>query len=308
MDYAVITQKVDCVFGHDDHLITVTITDDRTLKTITSTCSADREETDGLILLGTDPMKTCLGYIDCFLKHAKNETSGYDLSNLYKNTFLYFAGSAVATTNKEKRDARLREQAETKAKLEKEKGHDVVSRRLQEILEGTAGIGHQTAAYMRVRKAEDTGKYTFYTGTGSEYSYTTRLRGPENWVPVATRQEGVWVLRHDWETCGAHNTVSSWGGECAFCHLDGHRDHSDKKGHRRKFTKALMIGLQATGQAGMRLMKEGLTDKNGDALTFKYRKNSKQVMGVRVEEAPCRVYNEDTMEFHDAPANPSYER
>jgi hypothetical protein len=250
-------------------------------------------------------MKTCLGYIDCFLKHAKNEVNSYDLSDLYRNTFLYFAGGAVANTNKEKANARAREKQEAAAKAEREKGHDVVTRRLQEIMESTVGLGHGTANYLRVRKNEDTGRYGFWVGAGSDYNMITRQRGPDRWTQVATRVDGQWVLRHDWdENDKVYQTVGTWGGDCAFCHLDGHRGHSDKKGHRSKLTKAMFLGLQATSQAGMRLRKEA--DAQDKVVEFKYRKNSKNILGVKLEPAPRRVYDTETMEFHDAPSDTSY--
>lgn len=298
LDYSVVTQRVDCVFGHD-HYITVKIRDDKSLDTIYTTCSADKAETEGLILLGTDPMKTCLGYMDVFLKHVNNEVNHYDLNPLYKNTFLYLAGQPIASSVSTKSNTRKAEQAAEAKRVENEKSDGLVQRRLREFI--AKSIGGRKAKKFVITKEED-GHYTFNVMSASTYDYRLQRDVGGTPVPIADRRNGEWVVRHDWEnTKGVYQHTGRWGGACAFCDVDGNSHHDEKKGHIKKTNKAIFMALQASSQAGIRIARDGVVDKNGDPVEFKYRANSKKFIGVKFAPAPFDYMKED-----NATENTSY--
>lgn len=283
LDYSVVTQKVDCVFGHD-HYITVKIREDKSLDTIYTTCSADKAETEGLILLGTDPMKTCLGYMDVFLKHVNNEVNHYDLNPLYKNTFLYLAGQPIASSVSTKSNTRKAEQAAEAKRAENEKSDGLVQRRLREFI--SKSIGARKAKKFAITK-EDDGHYTFNVMSASTYDYRLQRDVGGTPVPIADRRNGEWVVRHGWEdTKGVYEHTGRWGGACAFCDVDGNSHHDEKKGHIKKTNKAIFMALQASSQAGIRIARDGVLDKYGDPVEFKYRANSKKFIGVKFAPAP----------------------
>jgi hypothetical protein len=292
LDYSVVTQRVDCVFGHD-HYITAKIREDKSLDTVYTTCSADKAETEGLILLGTDPMKTCLGYMDVFLKHIKNEVNHYDLNPLYRNTFLYMAGQPIASSVSHKSTERKAEQLAEVQRVEAEKSEGLVQRRLREFM--AKSVGNAIARKFRITQEED-GHYTFNVLKGMTYDHRARKDVGGNPVPIADRKNGEWRLRYGWDqNTDVFAHTGRWGGDCAFCGVSGNRDHDDKKGHIRKTTQGIFKALQASSQAGIRIVRDGVLDKDGDPVEFKYRSNSKKFIGVVLPEpAPVvRDWTED---------------
>lgn len=293
LDYSVVTQRVDCVFGHD-HYITVKIRQDKSLDTIYTTCSADKAETEGLILLGTDPMKTCLGYMDVFLKHVKNEVNHYDLNPLYKNTFLYLAGQPIASSVSTKSQARKQEAAVEAQRVEAEKSDGLVQRRLREFM--AKSVGRKKAKKFVITK-EDDGHYTFNVMSASTYDYRLQKDVGGTPVPIADRRNGEWVVRHGWEdNAGVYQHTGRWGGACTFCDVDGNQHHDEKKGHIKKTNKAIFMALQASSQAGIRIARDDVRDKDGEPVEFKYRSNSKKFIGVKFAPAPIQHWHEDETE------------
>jgi hypothetical protein len=291
MGHATITQKVDCIFGHD-HTITVEVNSDNTLGNVTTSCSADKEETQGLILLGTDPMKTCLGYMDCFIKHATHEVSytsyGRTAPKQYMGTMLYLAAGPIANEIQNKKNQRRRLQDAISAKEAAKKEESLVCRRLREIMAKWIVIGPANQGFSILQ--EEDGHYTFNVAMDARYDYRTQTTKPGKHYPIADRRDGVWVVREDWEHGGSiYNRTGSWGGTCVTCGGHGNRDHDETKGHRKTLVKKAFIAMQATSAAGMKLIKkyEALeTDgaRAAEPLEFKYRANQKQFLGVRLPQ------------------------
>jgi hypothetical protein len=299
LDYSVVTQKVDCVFGHD-HYITVKIREDKTLDTIYTTCSADKAETEGLILLGTDAMKTCLGYMDVFLKHVKNEINHYELNPLYRGTFLYMAGQPIAASVSTKSQNRKQEAAVEARRVEAEKSEGLVQRRLREFM--AKSVGSRMSRKFRITQ-EDDGHYTFNVVTGTTYDHRARKDVGGDSVPIADRKDGVWVLRQGWDANDrVYAHTGRWGGDCAFCGVSGNQHHDEKKGHIAKTNKAIFKALQASSQAGIRIARDEVLDKDGDPVEFKYRSNSKKFIGVKLPE-PLPVVRDWTEEEENASEN-----
>lgn len=291
MGHATITQNVDCIFGHD-HTITVEVNSDNTLGNVTTSCSADKEETQGLILLGTDPMKTCLGYMDCFIKHATREVSygsyGNQAPKEYVGTMLYLAATPIANEIQNKKNERRRLQDAIETREAKKKEESLVCRRLREYMAKWVAVGQAHAGFAILQ--EDDGRYTFNVKMDDSYDYRSQTKKPGKCLPIADRREGVWVVREDWEHRGEiYNRTGSWGGTCVTCQAHGNRDHDETKGHRKTLVKKAFIAMQATSSEGMRLIKE-YEARDTDAarveepLEFKYRANQKKFVGVRLPE------------------------
>jgi hypothetical protein len=290
LDYSVVTQRVDCVFGHD-HYITVKIREDKSLDTVYTTCSADKAETEGLILLGTDAMKTCLGYMDVFLKHIKNEVNHYDLNPLYKNTFLYMAGQPIAGSVSSKSQTRKTEQAAEVKRQEAVASDGLVQRRLREFI--AKSVGNRMAKKFSITK-EEGGHYTFNVLSAQTYDYRKQTYIGGVPVPIADRLNGEWVVRHGWDSNEeTYRVTGRWGGMCDFCGVDGNSHHDEKKGHIKKTNKAIFKALQASSQAGIRIARDGVVDKNGDPVEFKYRANTKKFIGVKFAPAPFDYSEEE---------------
>lgn len=289
-EYAVITQRIDCVFG-SDHQITVKINDDRTLSTVSSTCSADKAETEGLILLGTDKMKTCLGYMECFINHSTGKTRNtYDLPKVYKDTVLSLAATPLANEILSVQRARLRLKEEEKRLEEAVVTDNLVSRRLGEYMQ--RHLGAQTKAFS-IRK-EENGCYTFCAAGEKRYDASRGGYYNAEHTPIADRVDGVWVLRNGWDSGKLYNMTNYYGGKCSVCLIDGRTGHDESAGHIRKVNKAAFIGMQATSKEGMRIHNEGILDKDGEPFSFTYRKNTKKLVGVTfapTEEEIARDYD-----------------
>ena len=289
MGHATITQNVDCIFGHD-HTITVEVNSDNTLGNVTTSCSADKEETQGLILLGTDPMKTCLGYMDCFIKHATREVSfnsyGNSAPREYMGTMLYLAATPIANEIQSKKNKRKRLQDAIATTEARKKEESLVCRRLREYMAKWVAVGPAHAAFAILQ--EEDGHYTFNVKFDDSYDYRTQTQRPGKCLPIADRRNGVWEVREDWEHGGeVYNRTGSWGGTCVTCGAHGNRDHDHTNNHRKTFVKKAFIAMQATSAAGMKLIKdyEALeTDefRKQEPLEFKYRANQKQFLGVRL--------------------------
>jgi hypothetical protein len=302
LDYSVVTQRVDCVFGQD-HYITAKIREDKSLDTVFTTCSADKAETEGLILLGTDPMKTCLGYMDVFLKHIKNEINHYDLNPLYRNTFLYMAGQPIASSVSSKSTERKAAQAAEVARVEASKSEGLVQRRLREFM--AKSVGNRMARKFRITQ-EDDGHYTFNVLPAPTYDHHARKDVGGDPVPIADRKNGEWLLRQGWDNNAlVYAHTGRWGGDCPFCGVSGNRDHDEKKGHIKKTDKAIFKALQASSQAGIRIARDGVLDKDGEPVEFKYRANSKKFIGVVLPPPPPVV--QDWTEDEYAAENTSNE-
>ena len=292
MEYAEIKQRIDCVFG-DDHQITVKVNEDGTLGTVFSSCSADKAETEGLILLGTDPMKTCFGYMDCFIKHVGGETSAYNLPKIYQNTVLCNVGGPLKGKVEAKKAARLREKQEAEAIEAAKKTEGMIARKLREYMIRHIGARNDAFAI----RQEDDGRYTFNLVTGTRYDSVSRKHVPTSFKAIADRREGMWVVRHDWEEGGnIFRVTGHYGGWCEPCGKHGRRGHDETAGHMRAMTKVAFVAMQATSKEGMRLHKDNVCDKEGNPVTFTYRKNSKKLVGVRfadyvVPETPENTYS-----------------
>jgi len=290
MGHATITQNVDCIFGHD-HTITVEVNSDNTLGNVTTSCSADKAETEGLILLGTDPMKTCLGYMDCFIKHATrqvqfNSYGSPQPPSAYKGTMLFLAAGPISHEIQSKKNERQRLQDALATKEAERKEESLVCRRLREIMAKWIVIGPAHAGFTIVQ--EDDGHYTFNVKFDAEYDYRTQTKKPGKTLALADRRDGVWVVREDWEHRGeVYHRTGSWGGTCVTCGNHGNRDHDETKNHRKTFVKKAFIAMQATSAEGMKLIKDyealetdGLREQ--EPLEFKYRANQKEFIGVRL--------------------------
>ena len=298
LDYSVVTQRVDCVFGHD-HYITVKIQEDKTLDTIYTTCSADKAETEGLILLGTPAMKTCLGYMDVFLQHVKG-ANVYNLPTEYRNTFLCKAGEPIAISVGTKNAIRKAEAAAEVKRQEDEKSEGLIQRRLREFI--AKSVGNKKATKFSIVREED-GHYTFNILSEQTFNYRTQAHEGGQPVPLADRRNGEWVVRHGWDTnLETYKVTGRWGGQCEFCGVDGNSYHDEKKGHIRKTNNAIFKAMQASSQAGIRIARDGVLDKNGDPVEFKYRANSKNLIGVKFAPAP---FDYSEKEYADA-ENTSY--
>lgn len=298
LDYSVITQRVDCVFGHD-HYITVKVNEDKSLGNITSTCSADKEETEGLILLGTPPMKTCLGYIDVFLKHATEGKGLYDLPQEYRGTFLSLAAAPIQDAVNSKKRRRETERAEAAEREKAQASEGLVQRRLREFIAKT--LGTKRANLFSIRK-EEGGRYTFNVQSNPTFDYRKQAHVAGTSIPIADRVDGVWVVRHDWDANEeVFRHTGSWGGDCTFCGGRGNRGHDRKKGHVRQVTKAMFLAMQASSQAGIRIVRDGVLNKDGEPVEFKYRANSKNLVGVTFAPAPFAYLTEE----EDAPTDTS---
>ena len=290
MEYAEIKQTIDCVFG-SDHQITVKVNDDGTLGTVFSTCSADKAETEGLILLGTDPMKTCLGYMDCFLKHVNGERSYYDLPRVYQGTVLCVVGNPLKDKVQAKVRARQAEKDDTAAKEATKASEGMIARKLREYM--VRHIGSRNEAFA-IRK-EDNGRYTFNLVTGTRYDSTARKHVPTTFKTIADRVDGEWVVRYDWDDGGnIFRVTGHYGGWCEPCGKHGRRGHDETAGHMRAMTKVAFVAMQATSKEGMRLHKDNVCDKEGNPITYTYRKNSKKLVGVRFGEYVVPETTENT--------------
>jgi len=292
MEYAEIRQRIDCVFG-DDHQITVKVNEDGTLGSVFATCSADKEETDGLILLGTDPMKTCFGYMDCFIKHVDGATNPYSLPSVYQNTVLCNIGGPLKQKVEAKKSLRMRAKQDAEAKEAAKSIEGMIPRKLREYM--VRHIGERNTAF--AIRQEDNGRYTFNLVTGTRYDSTSRKHVPTSFTAIADRVDGDWVVRYDWDDGGnAFRVTGSYGGWCEPCGKHGRRGHDETAGHIRNMTKVAFVGMQATSKEGMRLHKDDVRDKDGERVTFTYRKNSKKLVGVRfgeyvVPETPENTYS-----------------
>lgn len=296
MEYAEIRQTIDCVFG-SDHQITVKVNDDGTLGTVFSTCSADKAETEGLILLGTDPMKTCLGYMDCFLKHVNGEIAHYSLPTVYQNTVLACVGNPLKAKVEAKKSVRLRAKQEEETKEAAKASEGMIARKLREYM--VRHIGSRNEAFA-IRK-EDDGHYTFNLVTSTRYDSTARKHVPTTFKTIADRVEGEWVVRYDWDDGGnIFRVTGHYGGWCEPCGKHGRRGHDETAGHMRAMTKVAFVAMQATSKEGMRIHKDDVRDKDGEPVTYTYRKNSKKLVGVRFGEYVVPETDETTY--------PSYEQ
>jgi hypothetical protein len=290
MEYAEIKQRIDCVFG-DDHQITVKVNEDGTLGTVFSTCSADKAETEGLIHLGTDPMKTCLGYMDCFIKHVDGEINPYSLPSVYQNTVLCNIGGPLKQKVEAKRGLRLRAKQDAEAKEAAASVEGLIARKLREYM--GRHIGNRNEAF--AIRQEDNGRYTFNLVTETRYNSTSRTHVPTSFKPIADRVDGDWVVRYDWDDGGNIFVVTGrYGGWCEPCGKHGRSGHDETPGHIRNMTKVAFIGMQATSKEGMRLHKDNVCDKEGNPVTFTYRKNTKKLVGVRFGEYVVPETEENT--------------
>lgn len=285
MGQAIITQNVDCIFGHN-HTITVEINADNTLGNVTTSCSSDSEETRGLILLGTDPMKTCLGYMECFIKHATGQVNYGSYSSAapkeYEGTMLYLAAKPIADRIRRKQVERQQQKEETEASERAQKEESLVCRRLREFMARPDVIGAAAAGFAILQ--EDDGRYTFNVKFDKTYDYRTCTYHASESLPLADRREGIWVVREDWEhKQRIYNRTGSWGGKCVTCQAHGNRDHDDTKNHRKILVKKAFIAMQATSALGMQLIKQYESEEcPEEPLEFKYRANQKQFLGVRM--------------------------
>lgn len=273
MKKTTLVETVPCVFGENGyHDVTIVLNENKMLEDIKCGCDEAREETEGLILLGTDEMKTCLGHRNMFIKQAKEcITSSYGLPNEFTSTLLFSLGTVVAARVSKIRREREAEAEREKARRAMEAENDHVTLRLNEII--SKALGDEPARVIQIVRREQGGKKVYCLGTRGGRAYNQN-RGP--FRTIAVRDQGEWVFPETFTEKGEWlNTTSSWGGFCGVCKGDGYRGHNHTKSHTKNMVKAIMIAGQATSSAGMRLLQ-----KNPDH-EFKYRKNSRTLVGVK---------------------------
>lgn len=287
MEHAVIQQRVPCIFG-DDHLITVEVGSDNTLGVVTTTCTGEaKEETEGLILLGTDPMKTCLGYMEAFLKHVNNPKASYsqDFCDEYRGTLLHLVGGTINAKVRAKQEARLKLVKEQEHLEEAKATSNFVCNMFKEHAYNALG----PAAHGIIFTKHEGNTFTAsVVRPNTRYDYALQKSVQVKPAPIADRVKGEWVIRRGALIPGAIAFCTlDYGGRCVHCQAKGNRNHNGSQKHEKTLIKNVLIGLQATSAEGVRLTKSGITDKNGDPFSFTYRANMKQekLIGVRFDIA-----------------------
>ena len=268
----VITESVPCVFGPGGrHEVTITLNDKYMLEDIKCGCDAEREETEGLILLGTNEMSTCLGQRNTFLKHIKGE-SEYRLAREYQaSAILFRVGSLVQSNVANLRRQRELEQQELQKRAQEEAENDHVTLRLNGIIRET--IGEEPASVVSIVRRERNGQPMYVLGVRGERQYPN----PRGQLRTAAfRVQGEWLFRENYMRQAWTSTVGSWGGHCAVCQGEGYRDHNGTKKHEKIIEKTIMLAAQATSGEGVRLAKAD------SEYEFTYRKNKKHIPGVRI--------------------------
>lgn len=282
-----IVENVDCVFGKD-HTITVRIDKDKHIKYLGCDCYPDKDEVEGMIALGTDEKKTCLGTMRAFIRHVNNQkdkngyqTNYYGMSRenpVYGNSVLYL----IATTLESAISKKKRDRGDLKAELESYKEKEsVVCRQLRNVI--TREVGPVNTCFELRHTDADLYTFNLRHAAHTTYDYNlrksvTKFRGS---VPVATRIKGVWQVEADWKALLKDSYQTR---ECLYCGLTGHNNHNSTKGHARKSAAAMFIALQCTSREGLRLRKDNVVDKKGEPVKFKYRAGSKTLVGVEIKE------------------------
>ena len=282
MEHAVIQQRVSCVFG-DDHLITVEVGTDNTLGVVTTTCTGEaKEETEGLILLGTDPYKTCLGYMKAFLKHVNNENPSYNqtFDKEYKGTLLHLIGGTLNDKVRGKAEARRALVKEQEAIEAAKATSNLVCDMFKE--HAYKALGPAADGIIFIKNPDNTYK-ACVAGRTSRYDYSTRKSVPLDPPAVADRVKGEWVIRPGaLEPESAAFMTLDYGGRCVHCQAKGNRNHNTSVKHEKTLVKNVLIALQAASAEGVRLTKT-VVDAEGNTPTFTYRANMKieKLIGVR---------------------------
>lgn len=258
---------VNCIFGHD-HTVKVELGPDRRVLSVVSSCDAEKEETRGLIQLGTDPLSTCLGIKELFIDHVKSGDTirEYSMDARYTKTMLFPVGQYGAEFVRRVRAEREAQKEVDRAKARMAAQNDLVTRRLNEMLKDYGQ--HQLSAFGVSKNSQ--GKYEF----GSKTATNRWSREPAKFFPVGVRNNGKWYVDRGFrEQEQWYHIISSWGGDCPVCG-NGYSHHCDTKGHKSKMEKWLMIGMQITSSEGQKLLKADPEH------TFTYRKNAKNIVGV----------------------------
>jgi hypothetical protein len=275
MNETTIVQEVDCVFG-ENHAITLVISEDNTLAYIGCDCYSHKRETEGLIALGTDEMKTCLGQMTYFLKVIKDEVQTYyGMPEPYKKLLISSLATRIGDKIKNKRYKRAILKSEREKLNETE---SVVARRLRKFMKERIGSLNESFLINRV----DNELYELYALTQAETAYKAKNivpNMPTSSPSLAFRKKGIWYVNDDWESL----LEKAWSARrCPFCNIQGNNDHSTSKAHKRNIAKVFFIALQSTSARGIRMTLDNTLDSKGEPFKFTYRKGMKDIIGVVV--------------------------
>lgn len=277
-------QNVKCVYGRD-HVVHIRVDQEKKVEYIGCSCYKNKEEVEGMILLGADPLKTCLGQMKLFLSYITTNKdlegtkfSSYKVSQTapdFTSSLLYQVSPIIQSNIQGKQSRRNKLKSEILALQETE---SVVSRRLRAIMAREIGPCNR---YFSIRQ-DDTDHYSFYT-VGKETRkwdsvQSRNLIMPRPLAKIAERRKGVWYMDRWWQD---RIEALEVGRGCPFCGLQGRYKHDDTASHMTKVKKAMFIALQSTSKAGLGIRRDRVLDKKGEELyKFTYRKKAKHLVGI----------------------------
>lgn len=271
----VLTELVPCVFGPGGlHEVTISLNENQMLDDIKCGCDEARAETEGLILLGTDEMTTCLGIRNTLIKHVSGEESvAYRLPIAYQKTIVSKVGDIAARAAREVRTQRenLARQEAIQKQIAEETDH--ITDRLNQSIRNELFTTQAEVIEVVRRTINDTRTYVLGSRVGRGYGSPGAVKG------IAVRRNGTWVFPKSFrEHSGWQDIISDWGGTCGVCCGDGYRGHCRTKTHTKNMEKAIMFAAQVSSRDGMALK---AADPEHE---FTYRKNSRKLVGIEFME------------------------